>query len=106
MLSQPWIIPWNFVHIFFLGDPLQKEFDWKGYALPSIQSRYSALVSSVVLGMIWAVWHLPLNLVYWLGPQYEVRVVMFLSTVILFVFASTLLFTSIIIVRLAAYSRR
>ncbi len=55
-----------------------------------LQARYSALVSSVVLGFIWAVWHLPLNFMYWLGSKYELGLSMFLSTVVLFVFVSIL----------------
>ncbi|MEM2099344.1 MAG: type II CAAX endopeptidase family protein [Candidatus Bathyarchaeia archaeon] len=90
VLSQPWMILWNFVYIFFLGGPLQEEFGWRGYALSHLQARHSALVSSVVLGVVWAVWHLPLNFMYWLGPQYQTGLAWFTSTVILFVFVSIL----------------
>jgi membrane protease YdiL (CAAX protease family) len=40
--------------------PLSEELGWRGYALDALQARYNALVSSLVLGLIWALWHLPL----------------------------------------------
>ena len=41
-----------------------EEMDWRGFALARLQSRETALVSSAILGLSWALWHLPL---FWLG---------------------------------------
>ncbi|MFC7045213.1 CPBP family intramembrane glutamic endopeptidase [Halobacteriaceae archaeon GCM10025711] len=40
--------------------PLLEELGWRGYALDRLQLTRSALVSSLILGVVWAVWHLPL----------------------------------------------
>lgn len=39
---------------------LGEEPGWRGYALPRLQKGRSALAASLVLGLIWAGWHLPL----------------------------------------------
>ncbi len=36
-----------------------EEIGWRGFALPIMQRRISPLGSSLVLGLIWAVWHVP-----------------------------------------------
>jgi hypothetical protein len=36
-----------------------EEIGWRGFALPLLQSRFNALKASLILGLIWAVWHLP-----------------------------------------------
>jgi membrane protease YdiL (CAAX protease family) len=33
---------------------------WRGYALPVLQARRSALLASLILAPLWALWHLPL----------------------------------------------
>ena len=37
-----------------------EELAWSGFALPRLQTRHSALAASLVLGVVWACWHLPL----------------------------------------------
>src|SRR5918993_570056 len=44
----------------FPGSALGEEIGWRGYALPRLQSGRSALSASLILGVIWAFYHLPL----------------------------------------------
>ena len=37
-----------------------EQLGWRGFALPWLQTKMSALLSSVVLGLIWSFWHIPL----------------------------------------------
>jgi membrane protease YdiL (CAAX protease family) len=42
------------------GSALGEEIGWRGYVLPRLQTRMSALSASLILAPIWALWHLPL----------------------------------------------
>lgn len=75
------IIP-NIITIFFIGGPLQEEFGWRGYALDRLESKYNALSSSLIIGALWSLWHLP----SFFSPstiQYQQSFFSFLSSVLL-----------------------
>lgn len=59
----------EFVRVLFLGGPLEEELGWRGFALPRLQEQRSAFSSSVILGAIWGLWHIPLYFVSGTGQQ-------------------------------------
>jgi membrane protease YdiL (CAAX protease family) len=56
------VIPMVLLFAVFSG-PLGEEPGWRGFALPRLLSRYPALTASLILGVVWAAWHIPLFLV-------------------------------------------
>jgi membrane protease YdiL (CAAX protease family) len=58
--DQPIVLFIAFVWIFVLGGPIQEEFGWRGYLLDPLQERLTALGGGLAVGLVWAVWHLPL----------------------------------------------
>jgi membrane protease YdiL (CAAX protease family) len=49
---------WFSLYIMVVGGG-QEELGWRGYLLPKLQEKRNALVSSLIVGVIWSTWHLP-----------------------------------------------
>ena len=59
----------EFVRVLFLGGPLEEELGWRGFLLPRLQAGRTAFNASVLLGVIWGVWHVPLYFVLGTGQH-------------------------------------
>jgi uncharacterized protein len=49
-----------FLIISLITGAMGEELGWRGFALPWLQTRFNALWSSIILGIVWGLWHLPL----------------------------------------------
>lgn len=92
LINNPLLIVYWFFYMLLLSGPLQEEFGWRGFALDRLQSRYSALSSSLILGFIWSIWHFPLNFTTGVGPQYSLILQLLIGTIVT-ITATSVLFT-------------
>lgn len=72
---QPWMIAPVFATYFLTGGG-NEEWGWRGYALDRLQSRLDPTVASIVLGLIWGCWHIPLFFIEGTG-QYHMSLLVF-----------------------------
>jgi len=57
--------------------PILEELGWRGYALDRLQLEWSAFSVSIILGVVWALWHLPL---FFIEGSYQHDAVGFATT--------------------------
>jgi membrane protease YdiL (CAAX protease family) len=48
-----------FISMALIGGPLFEEPGWTGFAQPRLQRLYGPLIGGLILGSLWALWHLP-----------------------------------------------
>lgn len=54
-----------YVFVMFLIGGGQEEFGWRGYILEPLQEKIGLIKASLLIGIIWSLWHLPL----WFMPS-------------------------------------
>src|SRR5690606_32546574 len=53
-------LPVTFLFVALVGGGLDEEAGWRGFAQPRLQMLLPPLPASVIIGLIWSLWHLPL----------------------------------------------
>lgn len=68
-----------------------EEIGWRGLMLPALQTSYGALGASVIVGVVWALWHAPLFMFSALNPA-ELPYVVFVVGIVALSILHTLLY--------------
>jgi membrane protease YdiL (CAAX protease family) len=66
-----WFVPAfgpGFLICFLVYNGFDEEIGWRGLALPVLQRQLGSLGGNIVVGVLWALWHLPL---FWLQGSYQ-----------------------------------
>ena len=64
--NLPYFSQWYLIPVLFIvgyipiSNAFREEFGWRGYAIERLQTRQNALVTSLIIGVAWGLWHLPL----------------------------------------------
>jgi membrane protease YdiL (CAAX protease family) len=56
---SPWYLVFPALVQSLLLGPMGEEFGWRGLALPLLQRRFAPFWASLILGVVWAIWHAP-----------------------------------------------
>ena len=62
--GNPGLLVLGSLVISLISNPWE-EVGWRGFALPHLQKRTNALLATLIVGVLWGLWHLPLF--FWTG---------------------------------------
>ncbi|MCU0485409.1 MAG: CPBP family intramembrane metalloprotease [Anaerolineales bacterium] len=88
---------WMIIPLFlasFIANGMGEEFGWRGYVLPHLQAKWNALTSSIVLGLLWAAWHIPAFMIPNISPLYQRNFWEWLPMILLFTVICTWIFNN------------
>jgi membrane protease YdiL (CAAX protease family) len=63
VINDPLGIPLLFLSTLLAGGPLFEEIGWRGYLQGKLLQRHSILVTGLLMGIFWGIWHFPLFLI-------------------------------------------
>lgn len=73
-------LPGGFLSVFLWGGG-NEELGWRGFALPRLQERYNPLISGLIVGVVWTLWHAPPGIVELGFVQWAVDLPFYMITV-------------------------
>ncbi len=63
VINDPGNIPLLFLTTMVAGGPLFEEIGWRGFLQGQLLKRHSILVTGLLMGILWGIWHFPLFLI-------------------------------------------
>jgi len=69
------------------GGPLFEEFGWRGFLQSRLQHTLPPWIASLVTGVMWAAWHLPLFIVGWGGVSFPIFLLILVGVSLIMTFA-------------------
>jgi len=63
--GNPWMLLVPYFFFILIAGGGMEEFGWRGYAQQPLQERYGVIKASLLIGVAWGIWHLPL----WVFPE-------------------------------------
>jgi membrane protease YdiL (CAAX protease family) len=79
-----WIPMFNY-NLF--GGPLFEEFGWRGFLQSRLQRSLPPWISAVLVGVMWAIWHLPLFILGWGGVTFPLFLLILVGVSVIMAFA-------------------
>jgi membrane protease YdiL (CAAX protease family) len=87
---HPGVLAGIFIPMFnynLFGGPLFEEFGWRGYLQSHLQQMFPPGLAAIAVGILWALWHLPLFLVGWGGASVVSFIVILIGVSLIMAFA-------------------